>query len=310
MPHAMRKPGVVIIGLVVAGLLLAGPVMPSWAEAPVDQAKIEEFLKKIVESQGGGKVVIRPERRPSPIEGLDEVRFFIESAGTRRPGVVYVSGDKLILGQMIDLSTQKNLTSVAAGRPTKISYRMDEFDLAGRPVRGDDSATLTLIEYSDFQCPFCQRVHRTIQTLMTKYPGKVRLYYKHFPLTSLHALAYRMALASECARSQREEAFWLLHDDLFNNQYTGGDEAVFTKRLNTWAAGAGLDGEKLTACIDNKEFATLIDADLEEGRTLGITGTPAIIANGEFLAGAQPIEVFERFLNPGQPPRPPQPPTP
>jgi protein-disulfide isomerase len=167
--------------------------------------------------------------------------------------------------------------------------------LTDRAARGGDQAVLTLVEFSDFQCPYCKQLHGTLQSLMAKYPGQVRLYYKHFPLDS-HPLAYPMALAAECARRQKADAFWSLHDQFFTDQYTGADRAALMTRLRAWAAGSGVDGDRLVACVEAREPAGRVDADLAEGRALGIAGTPAVIANGEFIDGAQPIEVYERLL--------------
>lgn len=307
----MRRKIAVMALPALLGVLLAASVIRTAAEdptrtAPIDQAKVEQFLRKVVDSQGGGRIIVEPQRRPSPIPGVEEIHFSIEAAGMRKPGVVYLAGDKLMLGQIIDLTTEKNLTGQGLGPPTKITYRLDEFDVKGRIARGPDNAPLTLIEFSDFQCPYCKQLHQTLQTLMSKYPGQVRLYYKHFPLDNLHPLAFQMALAAECARSQKASAFWLVHDRLFAEQYSGADANELKSRLKRWAVEMGLDHDRLAACIEKREPADRVQADMEEGRRLGITGTPAVIANGEFLSGAQPTEVFERFLKPSgaSPPAP------
>jgi protein-disulfide isomerase len=278
-------------------IMIASAICARAEEVPdgrPDQAKIEQFLTHIVES-GGGRIVIY-EWKASPIPGVQEVHYFIDAAGERKPGVVYVAGDKLILGQIIDTSTEKNLTVNAASRTTKLVYRLEDFDLKGRVPRGEPSARLTLIEFSDFQCPYCRQLYHTLDTLMTKYPGQVRIYYKHMPLTNLHPLAYTMALATECAREQQADAFWALHDDFFTNPETGGDAKALMVRLKAWAAKHGLNANTLTACVNQRNTADRIEADLLDAKTLGITSTPVVIANGEFVGGAQPLEVFERFL--------------
>ncbi len=291
--------------LTIIGLVLTGPVVyaqsatpASPQTAPIDQAKVEQFLRKIVDSKGGGRIIVQPERRPSPIPGVEEIHFSIEAAGMRKPGVVYLAGDKLMLGQIIDLTTEKNLTGQGLGPPTKITYQLDEFDMKERVIRGNVAAPLTLIEFSDFQCPFCQKLEQTLQALAKKHPDQVRLYYKHFPLEQLHPLAYQMAMAAECARAQKADTFWPIHDRLFADQYAGADADELKSRLKRWSAELGLDGDRLTACMDAGEQADRIKTDLREGHNLGIGGTPAVIANGEYLSGAQPIEVFERFLKP------------
>ena len=279
---------------------------------PADRAKIEKFLTHIVESGGGGRIVVE-EWKPSPIPGVQELHYFIDAVGKRKPGIVYVAGDKLILGQIIDTSTEKNLTAGAVSRPTKLVYRMEDFDLKGRIPRGAPSARLKLIEFSDFQCPYCRQLYHTLDTLMAKYPGQVRIFYKHLPLVNIHPLAYTMALAAECAREQKAEAFWALHDDFFTNPETGGDVNALMIRLKVWAAKNGLNGDALTACVQQRKPADRIESDLRDANTLGITSTPVVIANGEFIGGAQPLTVFERLLAPAagsQPPPAATPPSP
>jgi len=194
---------------------------------------------------------------------------------------------------------------MVVGKPTKSVYRLEDFDLEGRVPRGPASARLTLIEFSDFQCPYCKQLHATLTALMAKYPGQVRLYYKHFPLTNMHPLAYSMALAAECAREQNTDAFWALHDDFFTHQETGGDSGALASRLKSWAAQNGLNGDQLLDCVQQRKPEKLIEADLRDAHTLGITSTPVVIANGEFIGGAQPLNVYERLLNPAPPAAPP-----
>jgi len=290
--------------LVGGAIMLASAAGFGAGDAPItpsDRAKIEQFLKHNVESVGGGRLVVE-EWKASPIPGVQELHYFIDAAGKRKPGLIYVSGDKLIIGEIIDTATEKNLTVNATSRPTKLVYRLEDFDLKGRIPRGDPSARLTLIEFSDFQCPYCKQLYQTLSMLMTKYPGQVRIYYKHFPLTNLHPLAYTMALAAECAREQKADAFWALHDDFFTDQVTGGDVNALMARLKVWAAKNGLNGDALAECVQQRKPADRIEADLRDAKTLGITSTPVVIANGEFIGGAQPLEVFERVLNSPSPP--------
>jgi protein-disulfide isomerase len=291
---------VLVAALVWGAIMTASALRAAAGDAPItpgDRAKIEKFLAHIVESGGGGRLVVE-EWKASPIPGVQEVHYFIDAAGKRKPGLIYVAGDKLILGQIIDTSTEKNLTVNAISRPTKLVYQLEDFDLKGRVPRGDPSARLTLIEFSDFQCPYCRQLYHTLDTLMTKYPGQVRIYYKHLPLVNIHPLAYTMALAAECAREQKADAFWALHDDFFTDQMTGGDVTALMVRLKIWAAKNGLNGDALDSCVTQRKPANRIEADLHDAKTLGITSTPVVIANGEFIGGAQPVEVFERFLKP------------
>jgi len=287
----------VVLGAAILAASMTGAVAGESEIKPPDRAKIEQFLSHIVDSGGGGRIVVE-DWKASPIPGIMELHYFIDAVGKRKPGIVYVAGDKLILGQIIDTTTEKNLTAASASRPTKLVYRLEDFDLKGRVPRGDPSARLTLIEFSDFQCPYCKQLYHTLGELMTKYPGQVRIYYKHFPLVNIHPLAYTMALAAECAREQKTDAFWELHDDFFTNPDTGGDANELMIRLKVWAAKNGLNGDELAQCVQQRKPAARIEADLRDAHKLGITSTPVVIANGEFIGGAQPLAVFERLLTP------------
>lgn len=158
------------------------------------------------------------------------------------------------------------------------------------PFRGPANAPVTIVEFSDFECPFCKRVHPTLTQLLAKYPGKVKLVYRDFPLENIHPQARRAAEAARCAEDQGK--FWGYYDALFK-----GSPKLSPDDLKRYATQVGLDSKKFDACVAKDGHKAAIQRDLEEGRRLGITGTPAFYINGRPLTGAQPLAAFTRVID-------------
>jgi protein-disulfide isomerase len=158
------------------------------------------------------------------------------------------------------------------------------------PSQGKADAPVTVVEYSDFQCPFCFRVMPTLKELRAKYGDKMRLVWKDFPLTQIHPQAFVAAQAGNCAREQGK--FWEYHDQLFANQ-----AALQPENLKKYAAAVGLDAAKFDACLDGAKYEDRVQASLGIGTRLGINSTPTVYVNGRMVNGAQPIEVFTAIID-------------
>jgi protein-disulfide isomerase len=157
-------------------------------------------------------------------------------------------------------------------------------------VRGDFNAQITLVEFSDFECPFCARHYPTLKKILEDYKGKVRLVYKHFPL-SFHPNAQKAAEASECAVEQGK--FWEYHDKIFENQASG----LSLEKFKQWAKELGLDTSKFNDCLDSGKYAQKVQADYQEGLQKGVNGTPTTFVNGQPLSGALPYESFKQIID-------------
>ena len=164
-------------------------------------------------------------------------------------------------------------------------------DIAGAPVRGTATAPVTIVEYSDFHCPFCRRVQPTLTTLLEKYPGQVKLVYKHLPLDSLHPQARRVSEASWCAAKQ--DKFWEFHDAVYADSSSDAGDATLAR----YATKAGLDVAAFTACLANPETRTAIQRDVAQGEALGLSSTPGFFINGREVRGAQPLEAFVSVID-------------
>jgi len=261
----------------------------------VDFDAVEAFLKKMTAKQPVSNLTLIRQSEASPIPGLIEVKFTLDVNGQRQSGLVYLSGSKIILGQIFDLATQKNLTAEHAGLPQPLHFDLKELDMAARVPRGNPAGKLVVVEFSDFQCPFCKQATGPVRDLLKKHPQDVVLYYKHLPITQLHPLAYKMAMASECARDQKAQSFWVFHDRFFAEPPIR-DESSLRDQISQLAGQEGLDPKKFLKCYDNGEQGPRIDRDMADARKIGVTATPTFLLNGEFKAGLQPLDEMEKYL--------------
>ncbi len=170
-----------------------------------------------------------------------------------------------------------------------ISAPRVEVDLSQAPVRGPEDAKVTIIEFSDFQCPFCRRVQPALQQIRDKYGDNVRWSFKDLPLNNIHPEAQKAAEAARCAQDQGK--FWEYRAAMF--AATALSKEIHPKT----AAELGLDTAKFEACLDSGEKQAAVQADSDEAQSLGITGTPAFVINGILLSGAQPFEEFQKVID-------------
>jgi protein-disulfide isomerase len=158
-----------------------------------------------------------------------------------------------------------------------------------RPAKGPADAPVEIIEFSDFQCPFCLNAFPTVNQVVATYGDRVRVVYRHYPLAN-HPRARPAAEASQCADEQGK--FWAFHDRLFGDQ-TRLSDADFKQH----AAELGLDVTQFNNCFDSQKYSADVEADIEAGNEAGVSGTPAFYINGRMLSGAQPFEAFKRIID-------------
>ena len=160
----------------------------------------------------------------------------------------------------------------------------------GAPVRGAVAAPVTIVEFSDFHCPFCKRVLPTLKQVEEKYGEKVKLVFRNYPLDQLHPGARRAHEAAGCAHEQGK--FWAYHDILFEKPPSSSDD-----HLKAYAESVGLDVARFDACLKSGTRKTVVQTDVEDGGRLGINGTPSFFINGQLLSGAAPLETFVRLID-------------
>lgn len=219
------------------------------------------------------------------------------------PGSIIIAG--LLIGTGIILSGGVSIgdSLVSSQDGPKKPETINPEDISFAPVseqdhiRGNVDASVTLIEYSDLECPYCQSVHPTLQQLVSDYEGKVRWVYRHFPLESIHSQARPAALASECAAELGgSDAFWAFVDGIFEGQKTQ------LPLMRTVALSTGINESAYDTCVASGKYTQKIDNDIADGVKAGTTGTPHTLVVGPDgtivpLVGAQPLGAFKAVID-------------
>jgi len=185
--------------------------------------------------------------------------------------------------QYLELLRQQSGVSILL-RPPKVNVAYDPARLRGNP-----KAPVRIVEFSDFQCPYCRTAEPTLKDLLAKYEGRVSLAYRDFPLRQIHGQAQLAAEASRCAGEQGK--FWEYHDQLFANP-----DKLDRKNLVDFASSLKLDEKRFDSCLASGKYRPQIETDLQEGMRAGVEGTPGFFINGILLSGAQPESAFEQII--------------
>lgn len=248
------------------------------AEAARNRMTRQELLHAEVESNV---------QTPSP----QEVEAFYEANKSQ------IAGPKAqalpqVRQYMID-SSRKRYRDMLVGnmkRNFKVTTFLDplrtEVAIAGYPARGPANAPVTIVEFADFECPYCGRFYPTLQLVEKNYGTRVRLVYRQFPLTNIHPKAQKAAEASLCANDQGR--FWEFYDALFNDQ-----SRLDVSSLKQQAQALRLNTTTFNSCLDSGKHAATILKDKEDAKKVGVTGTPTVFINGRLLAGRSYSEVQE-----------------
>lgn len=194
-------------------------------------------------------------------------------------------------GQQEATLQQSFLDGLRKKYPTKVSLRPPVVTVGdgGRTAKGPADAPITIIEFSDYECPFCVRAEPTVKELLDAYPGKIRIVYRDFPLP-MHAKAPKAAEAAHCAGDQGK--YWEMHGQLFANA-----QKLDVPDLKDHARAIGLDAAKFDQCLDSGEKAKVVEMHKKAGEEAGVTGTPAFFINGRPLSGAQPLAAFKAIVD-------------
>ncbi len=215
---------------------------------------------------------------PGRVQGapIDQVRAPIKSLLTQeRTATVYQA--------YVDQLKTKTPVRVTLDPPR------ERVSVTGSASKGPAAAPIELIEFSDFQCPYCLRAYPTINQVLSTYGDKIRFVYRHYPLPS-HPGARPAAEASQCAAEQGQ--FWQYYEKLFADQTRLSDEG-----LKQSAAALGMDMTRFNACVDTHKYKDRVETDIREGNDVGVSGTPAFFINGRMLSGAQPFDAFKRIID-------------
>lgn len=283
----------------------AKPEAPSAAQAPaaaapaagaagsIDKAKVGELIKRYYTSSGqipDDVTMAVTEIKPSEVTGLNEGTLTLSRGPQSQevPFLITTDGRWFLRADPVDLNVdpvQQVLSQIKLG---------DE-----NPRIGPADAAVTIVEYSDFQCPFCARAEEIVQGEVLKaYGDKVAFVYKQFPLTSIHPWAEPASMIGLCLYKQNgNAAYWKFHEAVFKAQKDVPNEG-FEDKLIAMAKDAGGDPAKVKACFDAGETKALVDATLEEAEAIGVNSTPTFFINGKRLSGAQSLDAFKALIDP------------
>jgi protein-disulfide isomerase len=253
------------------------------AEASRRGVSFEDLVKTEIEA----KTPVPPEAQISSILEANRNRLGSMSEAEARKSIA----DQLSR-RAKDTRRDALVKELSAKTPVQILLsppRLSNTSDPGAPIRGPKDAIVTIVEFSDFQCPFCSRSNVTMKQVMERYPTQVRWVFRDFPLP-IHNDAEKAAVAARCAAEQGK--FWEMHDVLFQNQ---SDLSVGA--LARYGTQIGLDASRYTSCQSVAKHMDAIQADLKAGTEFGVTGTPAFFINGRFVNGARPIDSFSEIID-------------
>ena len=268
-----------VISLFTQGFNFSGPSMGSSASG----ISISEAEQKAVDYVNNNLLQPPFQAKVESSEALDNLYKITLSVDGQVVDSYLTKDGKVFFPQGFEIDNAGDLA--ATNSPVQVSADDD-------PVMGDEDAPVTIIEFSDFQCPYCGKFFSDTLPSIEKYyvnTGKAKLVFRDFPLP-IHPNAESAALAAECAHEQGQ--FWAYHDYLFSNQADLSD-ANYKK----WAEDLGLDTAKFNDCLDSKKYLSEVQADMADGQSYGVAGTPAFFINGKMVNGAQPYEMFQQEID-------------
>lgn len=258
------------------------PSMPSRKKTIID----EPFVQPVSEPESISEPVIQDEdtitfKKSHFYAGLTVLAF---AAGIL---VGYVVWGTNSIAQTASQSSGQLIDAPVTAQPQYTRY---EIPTEGFHSLGPADAPITVVEFSDFQCPYCRRWHEeTYEPLLAAYPGKIKIVYRHLPLVSIHPDAFSAAEAAMCAGDQN--VFWQYHDMLFSGDSLGS--AVYEQ----YARELSLDIPTFTDCIASHKFQQAIQEDSDFAVNLGVRSTPTFFVNGLAIVGAQPLDVFKQLID-------------
>ena len=245
-------------------------------------------METLLEEEVTAKVSVATEGEIEEFYHANKSSLGEESAAVRQQIRLYLQQQRLTAQRSRFVDSLRANASIHVSLPAPQIHRV-EILTDGDLVRGAPGAIVSIVEFSDYHCPFCKRVQSTLVEILAKYPDRVRFLFRDFPLERLHPQARQAALAARCAHDQGK--FWEYHDVLFAQAPRASSDD-----LNQYAGQVGLDSNKFKSCLFQDLHHQAVQRDLDEGNRLGLDGTPAFFINGRFLSGSQPLEKFVQII--------------
>ena len=252
----------------------------------IDRAKksIEQLRRSLPASKDTKIEVL--DAKALPVPGLVELTLRAKLENRTAVRKVIVSDDLryVFRGVLVPL-----------GEIPRERVELENVNLKDSPMRGNPKAPVTIVEFGDFQCPFCRAAQPNLDRILKEYEGKVRVVFKHYPLVSLHPWALEASMLAECARRQKPELFWKLHD-FYYNLTTAVTPGTILKTTQEALKGQDLNMDKFNECFLKKQTQPKVERDYKEGLVVGVQGTPVFLVNDIFLSGDVQYEILNALV--------------
>jgi len=238
------------------------------------------------------------EKKSSPLPGFYSVKLIVLAPDREMPVIVYVdeAGEKVILGALVIKG--ENVAIKEAGQPKPRKHNMNQFEVEKSAFRGDKDAKVTIVEFSNFKCSYCQLSWAKIEKMLENHPQEIRYVFKHFPLKTLQG-SFELSEIAASAQMVSDEAFWMVHDFFFSpeGQAVVREEiSVVTKKVEEMLKTKGYDVKVFKEALENGKGKKKMMEDIAVGNKVPIMGTPSIIVNGDFISQEFNEQVLGRYL--------------
>lgn len=238
------------------------------------------------------------EKKKSPLQGFYSVKLLVLTPDRERPVIVYVdeTGEKVILGALIIRGENVSLREAGGSTPRK--YDMKQFEIEKSAIRGNPKAEVTIVEFSNFRCSYCQLSWTKMEKMLEKHPQTIRYVFKHFPLRTLQG-SFELSEIAASAQVVSDKAFWLIHDFFFSPEgqmITQRDSNFVKQKVEELLREKGFDVNLFKSAFESGEGKRRVLEDMAIGNKIPVMGTPTLIINGDFISGEFNDRVLERYL--------------
>jgi protein-disulfide isomerase len=238
------------------------------------------------------------EKKDSPIPGFYSVKLSVLAPTREVPIVLYVDskGEMVILGHLI--INGENVTRKEAGEPKARKIDMAQLGMDKSAFRGGAQPKMTIVEFSNFQCPFCVKSWAKMKDLLGKHPEEIRYVFKHFPL-QIKGVQFELSEMAAATQEVSQEAFWAVHDFFFSDEgqaFVNKDREVLKKKIEEILKAKGYDEKVFQMALETGKGKKKVEEDILTGNKIGVKGTPSIVINGDFIGSTITDKMVEQYL--------------
>lgn len=265
----------------------------------------EDKLVQVAIDTFKSQVRLRPEaeikfieKKESPLPGFYSVKLSILIPTREDPVVVYVDakGEMVILGYLIIKGENVTRKEAGTSKPRKIDMARLEMDKS--PLRGGTQPKMTIVEFANFQCPFCVKSWKKMKELLGRYPQEIRYVFKHFPLQP-KGIQFELSEMAAATQEVSQEAFWAIHDYFFSDEgqtFVKKDKEVVKKKIEEILREKRYDEKLFQMALETGKGKKKVEEDILTGSKIGVRGTPSIVVNGDFIGSTITDKMVERYL--------------